>query len=282
MRGLAFKEAKQRIMQTQAGDYENRASPTFAKMKLEPDIHAKKAANSSSSKFDSLTANNYAAPLTNPASNTNTNPGNGDRPTDKQMLKGIKRGVTLNSHGTLNTFLAERLETNKLISNLLTNNRDANNTKSSHKLATDKSGKPMTVRTHRAKNYIKILKIKGDKVPSLADSKPISMSKDVLMTKLDTAKSSGILKRATSERLVSTDSTANISIVSASSNDGDSLIKRGAKATRPLANPDENNLDSELVKSSRLFSISINNSTPSVLNVSTVVPNKRVNPSPEE
>jgi hypothetical protein len=240
LRGLAFKEAKQRIM-NQSNEFvsdsqfmtslNNEASNRNNAIKIEPE---KKSADSVAISF----------PVINDVIN--------GKPTYKQMLKGIKKGVTVNNQ-SLSNFSNEKLETSKLVSNLVTTNRNLSTRQPNLKF--DKNGKP--VRAQKAKNYIKILKIKGDKIATA--EKVTSNLKEVnshnkktliLTTKYNTTLNESGLSN------LDDNNTNNTS-----------------------TNQDYQNTDN-LNANSRLFSISINNFTQSILNVKRV--NSSPNPSPEQ
>jgi len=240
LRGLAFKEAKQRIM-NQSNEFvsdsqfmtslNNEAANRNNLIKIEPE---KKSTDSVAISF----------PVINDAIN--------GKPTYKQMLKGIKRGVTVNNQ-SLSNFSNDKLETSKLASNLVTTNRSMSTRQPTLKF--DKNGKP--VRAQKAKSYIKILKIKGDKIATA--EKVTSNLKEVNLhnkkTLLLTTKYNTTLNESGLSNL-------------------DDNVTNNTSTNQDYQNTDNLNANS------RLFSISINNFTQSILNVKRV--NSSPNPSPEQ
>ena len=236
LRGLAFKEAKQRIMhQSNEICGENQAITPSRCIKIESD---KKSL--SSGKLDAVVSN---FPHLGDANN---------KPTYKEMLRGIKKGVTVNNQ-SLRSLSDEKLETKKLISNLVTTNRNLNTRLESNKV--DKNGKPIPVRMQKTKNYIKILKIKGDKIATVEKS-PFSNLKDANLLNKNLISSKYKNNLTFNDSSISNDNTVNTS-----------------------NNQDYQNVDS-LNANSRLFSISINNFTQSILNGKRI--NSSPNPSPDQ
>lgn len=176
MKGLAFKEAKQRIIPN---------DENVNNSELMRSITAKQARNiriePDKRNFSNKLDNNIKATAnelnTNNVSNT---PELTNRPSYKDMLKGIKKGVTLTSNSTLYN---ENTYTTEIKNKHLTTSFSANPRVTTTAVKQDQN---VTVRNQvKHKNYIKILRIKGAKIPNLN-------VKQVLVTKLNSTKNSKI------------------------------------------------------------------------------------------
>jgi hypothetical protein len=237
MKGLAFKEAKQRIIPNDENvntEIMRSITANHARnIRIEPDKRIY------SNKLDNNLKNSIQNELnTNNISNT---PELSNRVSYKEMLKGIKKGVTLTTSSSLygeNSIGTDRDGKSKHLTSFSANPRAIATT------AKPEQNVNLTVRNQiKHKNFIKILRIKGAKIPNLN-------VKQVLVTKINNSKNSKI----------------------------DTILNEGINLT---PNTDLDAMYDGSIHNnnkSRLIRISINNTSSLSL-----IPNSRpINPTPEE
>lgn len=230
LRGLGFKEAKQRIISNKSIISDNFADENSNTLNAINHQKTQQIAHDNNNNFNIQSTNlNYK--VDSVVNNFPSIANSGfEKPTYKEMLKGIKKGVTSNSQASLNS-LVNCVETNVFISSFLTDTKNRNlNMKQVSLTKLDKFGKPVTIQMLQAKSYVKVLKIKGEKIPAIVKEASANIKEDKLKT---------------NKNLIATKYKDNLTI-------------------------DDNNQDNHdasqaVVSDDKLFSMSINNLTQSII-----------------